>query len=286
MDSVERLFHAFPAPEDTVAPQEGEYRKQVHDALQQFLQAPRSTTRDPDCEEIRKIVVSGMGLKFCEFASQLSQFALSKRRLVDDSPAKAVQLLYYRWVALGRRDDDYPFTREYTNFQLGEGGHSLKSYDFLPESLTCPRFCSYCDSPGSNVRCLDCQIIIDPQIIQGESYCRKACADAHWPEHCAVCLDRRSLYRSVAILYDLFLLIKEKTYPVQLASIREQHGVVFTQEKSWDKAACAGEMAIRPFPRALASSKEQFRAVLLSADCDSVMAVYKLLLDDFIKRMY
>lgn len=228
-----------------------------------------------------------MPLKFCGFATNLSNFALSKYGLVDESSAKSRQLLYYKWIAQGRSDDEYPFsTRGNSKFQFGEPGQRRKSYAFLPEGLTNDRICAYCDRPGALSRCAGCQITIDSHTISGETYCGEICQKSHWPKHKSTCLARQNLYRAVSILYDIFLMVKENTYPIQLASAQEQHGILVTKEGPWEEAACAGKMAIRPFPRELTSSKERFRAVLLSADCDAMMAVYKPLLDDFIKRKF
>lgn len=283
-DSVQKLFQSFPTPEEGLNPQDGSYRQRIHDAIKKFLQAPRNSSRDPDCEQIRKLISAGMHLKFRQFATQLSQFALSKHGFVDRDSAKTRQLLYYRWMAQGRRDDEYPFsTAEDTNFESGERVKLRKLHALLPEDPT-NTICAYCDRPGALIRCSGCQITINSHTIPGESYCGQECQRSDWPHHESVCLARRNLYRAVSIVYHLFIVIKEKTYSVKLASIREQHGILVAQERPWGEAACAGEMAIHPFPRSLASSKEQFRAALLSADCDAVMAVYKPLLDDFIKR--
>lgn len=284
MDSIEGLFQSFPTSKEGLTLQDATYRKLIRVALQKFLEAPRNSTRDPDCEQIRRIVSNGLTSKFCEFATQLSQFALSKP-LEDEGSAKSHQLLYYRWVALGRRDDENPFyTRVYTRSELQQREQSRSSYAFLPDGLTNTKICSYCGRPGAQNGCDDCEIIIDSQVIHGETFCGQACLNSYWPQHKTACIARQNLYRSVVILYDLFLLIKEKTYPVQLGSVHEQHGIVFTEERHWDEAACGGEMAIHPFPRALTSSKEQFRAILLSADCDAMMAIYKPLLDEFLIR--
>ena len=115
MDPVESLFHDLPRPEQHPPYCEWEEPRTIYlsqRAIYNFTSRAESfQPTDDDYDFISRcarLVMNG-AIDVHQFYNQLASLALSKQLPEHDQSEKAQRLRDYKWIALGKKDEDSPF---------------------------------------------------------------------------------------------------------------------------------------------------------------------------------
>ncbi|KAK8087754.1 hypothetical protein PG997_002715 [Apiospora hydei] len=286
MDSVERLFRAFPNPEsDEAATRElggsdGRFRKFTV-RLENFLQ---TTSNDPDHAFLKKHAQVAVFGDYCQdpqyFRSKILQLALSKTEIPNDGSAKSNQLRYHRWIGQGRKDSDRPF------LPIPSASQGSSSLAHLPAHLMNTQTCATCGS-GDAFACTGCLVTLDPgHAIFKTVYCSKECQAAHWPQHKTSCAARKMIGRAAFLLRDLFVLFQDVNYCSNMAQFREKDGVMYVFHKGHDEQAFRGTPLIRAFPRGLTPAEDDYYACVTVGRSGDSLNELKPVIEFFLKATF
>ncbi|KAK8054976.1 hypothetical protein PG993_000203 [Apiospora rasikravindrae] len=263
MDSVERLFRAFPDPKsddrDTRShgPTDAQMDK-FNAPLKAFL---KTTSVDPDFTYLKEQAEKAIGDpgEKQRFRHAIVHLSLSKAEIPDDGSAKSKQLRYHRWIGLGRKDSDRPFPPTAT---ITKDDASLA---YLPAALMNPQACATCGEKSTDA-CVGCKLVYGTDhVVFKTVYCSKKCQKDDWPRHKASCLSRKLVQRAVIILRELFILYKSLNCTFPAERIVEKGGVLCNYLAPSAEAAHVGDTVPTQFPIHLAASDDILRACV--TDC-------------------
>lgn len=211
-----------------------------------------------------------------DLQSTLTQLALRtdprsrQGNFVDKTKDRLLE--YYRWVAHGRKDDQFQFiTRKLTankpsppadgSVRIGAISDAYDEFEVLAiwrqaTEICCPDFLS----KGPTVSmCSFCTIHCAEDLIIGmKYYCKYDCAVRFYLSHQEECVELQRLYCVTALLIDILQYFERKACRFTIASISEADGLIVVQEKD---PRFANPPGLRPCPTTAASS-DQWRIVM------------------------
>ncbi|KAI8635447.1 hypothetical protein F5Y19DRAFT_482668 [Xylariaceae sp. FL1651] len=260
---VEKLFKSFNDPGLTYRLDDNKDAERIIEALQVFVKEPIS--EDPDHEYLlasAKSVFSRDDNIIPNFRQHLIELGMQKSLQRKDKSYKARQLRYYKWVGLGRKNETYPFSTG--NF------HGLASTVRIA-ALVSPSSCAACGKEGANMRCPDCNFQDDEHIMEKTAYCNKNCLKDHYDTHRRTCGDRKTIYRIVSLLGQIFLVLTKASFMSPLSMVYETPGLLNIIWESWERPAMTGRHIFYPFPKHLVPTPELQRAVLMTNESEEIV---------------
>ncbi|KAI0187800.1 hypothetical protein F4808DRAFT_468404 [Astrocystis sublimbata] len=243
----------------------------IYNALRTFLADPPS--EDPDypfllhyislAAEKRKTSMVGY------FRQQMAHLAMQKPIDRKDKSAKTRQLKYYRWLALGLKNESWPFP----TMKPGGAASTVRI-----AGLANPTSCAFCHKPGANYRCPTCNIQDNKYVVNKTAYCNKKCLEEHHDTHKPICEGRVMVYRTAQMLGFIFMAMQDATYVYPIGKSFLKNGIIYLIDGDWDRAGMTGRSVFFPFPKHQVDSAETHRALLYWGQCKELnLSLYPLI---------
>jgi hypothetical protein len=224
VDPVEKLFDGLPTMNHwtTINWLASGY---VLDKLRTFVTEAESvpaSSLDTDCSHLLKYASEAVeeSMVHC-FLTGIADLAVKTEIRADDHSRKANYLRYFRWLAMGRKDEESPYEQEQITDKV--------DHAHLPENPS-DNECAGCGSTDSELfRCSGCLVQTeDGKTVFVTAYCGRACQMAHWKAHRVFCRELQQLHRAACTFREVYTLFLEFTAdPSGLPTeIREENGMI------------------------------------------------------------
>jgi hypothetical protein len=262
MDSVEKLFAALPDPDVDRTTDGASSSVQVSQALREFIKDEVSD--DMDYEYLLDCAQKSFKIAFnpvIYFRQQLAHLAVQKPVDRKDKSQKARQLKYYRWIALGKKNESYPFV-------AGEPQGPPSTAKIT--AMVGPTTCAACGKNGANMRCPDCNFLDDVHVVEKTAYCNKNCLHSHLDAHKTICEGRKMVYRAALLLEAIFLVMAENTFVHPISKAWEENGILYTMCDSLDRLGMTGQAIFVRFPKTLFTSDDMRQSVLVWGQSEEI----------------
>ncbi|KAJ1324076.1 zinc finger MYND domain-containing protein [Microdochium nivale] len=92
--------------------------------------------------------------------------------------------------------------------------------NFLPEHLTLPSICAYCERPAPPLICSDCAIKNNDRVAVATAYCNIQCQARHWGQHKKRCFDQRKLKNATEMIKNQFYMMQSEASAISLRGVR------------------------------------------------------------------
>lgn len=247
-------------------------------ALKGFVKAiDRGNPTDSDAKYLEQTAREvSMGQPPKDFVLALARLGMMMGDSLTDannSDKKAQHLAYYRWLVLGRKDENSPLKDvKPTSVPV--------SHAYLPTG-NAHRTCANCGKDGATQACTGCLVQHDGHAIFRTGYCGKACQAADWQNHKSDCRDLMRLERATSLLQEIIVCFLKNVYGGDdISEISETKDFVVARYKS-KNTGYTGEPVLHSFPMVAASSTEAALATMMTMECDNIMTTFKDVFDMF-----
>ena len=164
----------------------------------------------------------------------------------------------------------------------------MSSSEAIPELVLIS--CSLCPRAASKT-CLGCK---DTPVFETDNpktirpgYCSPACQLDDWPSHKQLCEKlqaRKLIYRSGAILQDIFYTFEELTWELDVWNIEKKDNECFVHIRV-NRSAYRPFISFKDFPHLLVPNDEDKKALLALYRCDESVAWMSELVEYFLKGL-
>ncbi|KAI1122387.1 hypothetical protein F5Y10DRAFT_287221 [Nemania abortiva] len=277
MDSVQKLFEAFPDPDSNYCIDNASVTSKISQALRQFVKDPPS--KDPDYEYLLFHAKRSFEMRCGPvpyFRQQLAYLTVRKpppnRK---DKSVKARQFKYHRWMAQGKKGETYPFKG--TAFKPCIVPSTARMAMFVT-----PTDCEYCHKEGANMLCPSCNFSDSEFVVCKSKYCNKKCLEADAGAHKRLCDERKMVYRATQLLNFIFTAVQEATFMWPVQKVYFAGDVACFAAHDWDRACMTGRPIFYPFPKNLTDKPDLRRALMYWGQAEEVcLSLYPLIINLF-----
>ena len=218
------------------------------------------------------------------FLSGIADLAVKASVHPDDHSAKARYLRHFRWLAMGKKDEESPYQKQPVTNNGVDHAH-------LPENPS-SKICAGCGSTDSKMSaCAGCHFQTAGFTTFITAYCGKTCQRAHWKQHKVSCKGAQRFYHAASTFQAVFALFLELAHDScgQYADIHEENGVLRVDQIDNGMELGLGfrgaSILSRKFsPGLSAPSREAWSAALLASCCREVMTTALSIFELFIRR--
>ncbi|TPX14432.1 uncharacterized protein E0L32_005396 [Thyridium curvatum] len=237
---------------------------------------------DPVSESLRAAAEAfAKNTNVITFIGELASVALDSTSDINigegSTNKKFEHLAYYRWLALGAKDEDDPFE-----------DHPKKkkapSHKHIPTDIL-SSVCGNCGKGGANHNCDKCLIRSDGRSAFKQAYCNKACKLAHGAAHKTACEEMQRVSRAASMFKEVFVHYLLKMNYHDLTDITEKDGLVVNTLASLAPKAYTGGIAFHSFPTHLARTREEAVASLLAIQTRECLDNFENMLKTFFRRV-
>ncbi|KAK5663813.1 hypothetical protein OQA88_16 [Cercophora sp. LCS_1] len=189
-----------------------------------------------------------------------------------DTSHKAGYLEFFRWLAMGKKDEEAPDKKHPVTNETIDHAHLPKN----PDAHKCAG-CGHTDS--RMMICTGCLLRTDGHTTFVTAYCSKVCQTAHWKKHKTACKGQQRFQRAASTFQAVFYLFMEYISDPsgQRTKISEENGVLCVDSITSDMELGLGYRGDSVLSRMFAllgttaPSEEARRAALMTEGCAEIM---------------